>query len=137
MVSTPIRLSDLLRTGAPRGAPVEIMLDSWDQVEDAVLADSAHAREALSAASAALPSIGGAVGERRSLAAAVLDVRGQVCFADPRLPRAVPRVRRPASAAAPRPARRAGGEPGGGRGRGGLHRLDRRRRGGRPLAAGA
>jgi len=76
------RLSDLLRARAPFAAPVELLLDSWSAVEDAVLADSAHAREDLAAASDALPSIAGAIADRRSLAVAVMTSRGQVCFAD-------------------------------------------------------
>lgn len=83
MSSKALRLSDLLRASAPRGAPVELLLDSWSEVEDAVLADSVHAREALTAASAALPSIAGAIADRRALAAAVMSPRGEVHFADP------------------------------------------------------
>lgn len=78
----PIRLSELLRTSAPRGAPLELLLDSWADVEDAVLADSGHARADLAAASAALPPIAGAIADRRSLAAAVMTPRGEICFAD-------------------------------------------------------
>jgi DNA-binding CsgD family transcriptional regulator/pimeloyl-ACP methyl ester carboxylesterase len=76
------RLSDLLRARAPSGAPVELLLDSWSAVEDAVLADSAHAREDFAAASDALPPIAGAIADRRSLAVAVMSSRSQVCFAD-------------------------------------------------------
>ena len=78
-----VRLSDLLRASAPLGAPVELLLDSWSEVEDAVLADSGWAREDLTAASAALPSIAGAVTDRRALATAVMSARGAICFADP------------------------------------------------------
>jgi len=77
-----VRLSDLLRARAPSDAPVELLLDSWPAVEDAVLADSGHAREALAAAADALPPLAGAIAERRALAAAVMTARGQVCFAD-------------------------------------------------------
>lgn len=83
MRAKSVRLSDLLRASAPHGAPVELLLDSWSAVEDAVLADSARAREDLTAASAALPSIAGAIADRRSLATAVMNARGDVCFADP------------------------------------------------------
>ena len=84
MTIKPVRLSDLLRTSAPRGAPVELLLDSWAEVEDAVLADSGGARQDFAAASAALPAIAGAIADRRSLAAAVMTARGEICFADPR-----------------------------------------------------
>ena len=77
-----LRLSDLLRASAPLGAPVELLLDSWAAVEDAVLADSGHAREDFTAASDALPAIAGAIADRRALAAAVMTARGEVCFAD-------------------------------------------------------
>ena len=76
------RLSDLLRTRGPVGAPLELMLDSWPAVEDAVLAHGDHAREDLDAAAEALPLIAGAVADRRALAAAVMSSRGEVCFAD-------------------------------------------------------
>ncbi|MBU2153049.1 MAG: hypothetical protein KKE02_18660, partial [Alphaproteobacteria bacterium] len=75
-------MSDLLRARAPAGAPVELLLDSWEAVEDAVLADSGHAREDFAAAANALPQIGGAIADRRALAVAVMGARGQVCFAD-------------------------------------------------------
>src|SRR5688572_1969405 len=78
-----VRLSELLRASAPKGAPVELLLDSWSQVEDAVLADTGHAREDFAAASSALPPIAGAIADRRTLAAAVMTAGGQVCFADP------------------------------------------------------
>lgn len=64
------------------GAPVELLLDSWSAVEDALLADGPHAREAFAAAADALPRIAGAIADRRALAMAVMTVRGQVCFAD-------------------------------------------------------
>lgn len=76
------RLADLLRARAPSGAPVELLLDSWSAVEDAVLADSAHAREDFTAAADALPPIAGAIADRRALAMAVMTPGGQVCFAD-------------------------------------------------------
>ncbi len=76
------RLSDLLRARAPVGAPVELLLDSWSAVEDAVLADSGHARDDLAAAANALPAMAGAIADRRALAVAVMGARGQVCFAD-------------------------------------------------------
>jgi len=77
-----VRLSDLLRANGPAGAPVELMLDSWPAVEDAVLAHSGHALEDLAAAAEALPPIAGALADRRALAAAVICPRGEVCFAD-------------------------------------------------------
>jgi pimeloyl-ACP methyl ester carboxylesterase/DNA-binding CsgD family transcriptional regulator len=83
MRAPSVRLSELLRASAPNGAPVELLLDSWSQVEDAVLADTGHAREDFAAASSALPTIAGAIADRRTLAAAVLTAGGQVCFADP------------------------------------------------------
>ncbi|WP_293677161.1 alpha/beta fold hydrolase [uncultured Phenylobacterium sp.] len=82
MTAKILPLSELLRAGGPRGAPVEVLLDSWALVEDALLADSARAREDLTAASDALPAIGGALADRRSLATAVMTARGDVCFAD-------------------------------------------------------
>jgi len=82
MKTKSARLSDLLRARPPSGAPVELLLDSWSAVEDAVLADSAHAREDFAAAADALPPIAGAIADRRSLAVAVMTLRGQVCFAD-------------------------------------------------------
>ncbi|HKP79751.1 MAG TPA: hypothetical protein VJU34_11570, partial [Phenylobacterium sp.] len=78
----PDRLSDLLRARAARGAPVELLLESWQVVEDAVLADAGHARDDLAAAAEALPQIAGAIAERRALAVAVMTSRGRVCFAD-------------------------------------------------------
>jgi len=83
MRAKSVRLSDLLHASAPRGAPVELFLDSWSEVEDAVLADSGHALQDLTAASNALPAIAGAIADRRALAAAVMTARGEVCFADP------------------------------------------------------
>lgn len=83
MRAPSVRLSDLLRASAPKGAPVELLLDSWSEVEDAVLADTDHAREDFAAASDALPPIAGAIAERRTLAAAVMTVGGEVVFADP------------------------------------------------------
>ena len=62
---------------------MELLLDSWSEVEDAVLRDSGDAQADFAEASAALPSIAGAIADRRSLAAAVLSSRGQICFADP------------------------------------------------------
>lgn len=82
MSTKVVRLSDLLRARSPVGAPVELLLDSWAAVEDAVLADSAHAREDFAAAANALPPIAGAIADRRALAVAVMGARGQVCFAD-------------------------------------------------------
>lgn len=78
-----VRLSDLFRTGAPRDAPVELLMDSWMAVVDSVRADAGQAREALTEAADALPSIAGAIADRRALAVAVVTARGQVCFADP------------------------------------------------------
>ena len=83
MTTKAVRLSDLLRANAPLGAPVELFLDSWAAVEDAVLADSHHAREDLTAASDALPAIAGAIADRRALATAVMTARGEICFAEP------------------------------------------------------
>ena len=82
MRAPSLRLSELLRASASKSAPVELLLDSWSQVEDAVLADTGHAREDLAAASSALPPIAGAISDRRALATAVMTVAGQVCFAD-------------------------------------------------------
>lgn len=82
MKTKSARLSDLLHARPPSGAPVELLLDSWSAVEDAVLADSAHALEDFAAAANALPPIAGAIADRRSLAVAVMTPRGQVCFAD-------------------------------------------------------
>jgi DNA-binding CsgD family transcriptional regulator/pimeloyl-ACP methyl ester carboxylesterase len=83
MKPEPLRLSDLLAARAGQGAPVDLFLNAWPQVEDAVLADSAHAREALTAAADALPPVAGAIADRRALACAVLTSNGRVCFADP------------------------------------------------------
>lgn len=83
MSTKSVRLSDLLRASAPKGAPVELLLDSWAEVEDAVLADSGHALQDLTAAAAALPSTAGAIADRRALACAVMTARGDLCFADP------------------------------------------------------
>lgn len=83
MTAKPARLSDLLHANAPHGAPVELLLDSWAEVEDALRADGTHAREALNAASDALPAVAGAISDRRALATAVLTARGAVCHADP------------------------------------------------------
>ena len=76
------RLSELLRASAPKGAPVELLLDSWPDVEDALLAHSRHALQDLNAAWAALPPTAGAIADRRALACAVMTARGRVCFAD-------------------------------------------------------
>lgn len=80
----PGRLSELLsaRAGAPAGGPADLLLESWREVEDLVLADGHEAREALSAAAEGLPPMAGALADRRSLAAAVLTISGAVCFAD-------------------------------------------------------
>lgn len=83
MKPEPLRLSDLLTAHAAPGAPVDLFLDAWPAVEDAVLADGARAREALTAAAHALPPVAGAIADRRALACAVLTVNGAVCFADP------------------------------------------------------
>lgn len=83
MRAKPVLLSDLLAAGGADAQPVELLLDSWSEVEDAVLADTGGVREALSAAARALPPIAGAMADRRALAAAVVTARGQVCFADP------------------------------------------------------
>ena len=82
MRAPSLRLSELLRASASKSAPVELLLDSWSQVEDAVLADTGHAREDFDAASSALPPIAGAISDRHALATAVMTVAGQVCFAD-------------------------------------------------------
>lgn len=82
MQPTPARLSDLLRAGAAVGSPVERLLDSWAAVEDAVLADTTHAREDFTAAADALPPVAGAIADRRALAVAVMGVRGQVYYGD-------------------------------------------------------
>jgi DNA-binding CsgD family transcriptional regulator/pimeloyl-ACP methyl ester carboxylesterase len=81
-MTSPIRLSDLLRARSPSAAPVELLLDSWPAVEDVVLAHSGNARQDLADAASALPPIAGAIADRRALAAAVLTPRGDVCFAD-------------------------------------------------------
>lgn len=78
-----LRLSELLQARASGDAPLELLLDSWPVVEDAVLAHSGHAREDLAAAADALPPVAGALAERRALACAVVDARGRTCFADP------------------------------------------------------
>ena len=83
MTAIPVRLSELLKASAPRGAPVELMLDSWQQVEDAILADSSHALMDIASAANALPNHAGAIADRRALAAAVLGARGEIHFADP------------------------------------------------------
>jgi pimeloyl-ACP methyl ester carboxylesterase/DNA-binding CsgD family transcriptional regulator len=75
-------LSDLLRARAPTGAPVGLLLESWAEVEDAVLADTDLTRQALSAASEALPPVAGAIADRRTLAAAVMSPRGEVFHAE-------------------------------------------------------
>jgi DNA-binding CsgD family transcriptional regulator/pimeloyl-ACP methyl ester carboxylesterase len=80
MKAKPARLTDLLRAQA---APAQALLDSWSEIETAVLADSGKAREAFSAAAFELPPIAGAIADRRALAAAVLTARGAVCHADP------------------------------------------------------
>jgi pimeloyl-ACP methyl ester carboxylesterase/DNA-binding CsgD family transcriptional regulator len=90
MPAKPARLSDLLRTGAPKDAPVEILMESWSAAEDAILADTRHAQEDFAAASNALPPIAGAITDRRALAAAVVTSRGQVCWADPAYRRLFP-----------------------------------------------
>ncbi|MBW8815446.1 MAG: alpha/beta fold hydrolase [Caulobacterales bacterium] len=79
----PLRLSELLAARGVAAAPVELLLDSWDQVEDAVLADGDHALEALTAAAEALPPFAGAIADRRALAAAVFSARGELLAADP------------------------------------------------------
>lgn len=73
---------DLLTSRGSQTQPLEFLLDSWPEVEDAVLADSSGVRDALRAASRALPPIAGVMADRRALAAAVLTVRGEACFAD-------------------------------------------------------
>lgn len=82
MTSSPALLSDLLRTGAA-GEPAQALIDSWAEIEDAVVADSRGAREAFSAVAGQLPNIAGAIADRRALAAAVVTPRGEVCQADP------------------------------------------------------
>ncbi len=83
MQDRALRLSELLKARASGDAPIELLLDSWPVVEDAVLAHSGHAREDLAAAVDALPPVAGALAERRALACAVVDARGRACFADP------------------------------------------------------
>lgn len=83
MKPQPLRLSDLLRARAAPGAPVELLLSAWPEVEDAVLSDAAHALEALTAAAHALPRVARAIADRHALAYAVLTASGGVCFADP------------------------------------------------------
>jgi DNA-binding CsgD family transcriptional regulator/pimeloyl-ACP methyl ester carboxylesterase len=83
MSSTPARLSALLRPDGPSGEPAQALIDSWAEIEDAVISDSRGAREAFSAAAGQLPNIAGAIADRRALAAAVLTARGEVCQADP------------------------------------------------------
>ena len=80
MRANSVPLSDLLTSG---GQPLLRMLDSWREVEDAVLAVSGAARAALDAAAQALPPIAGAMADRRALATAVVTAQGEVCFADP------------------------------------------------------
>ena len=76
------RLSDLWRAESTQRAPVELLLDSWAEVEDALTADGGRAREALNAAMDHLPAVAGALADRQALATAVLTARGEVCFAD-------------------------------------------------------
>ncbi len=83
MTATPVRLSELLKASAPHGAPVELLLDSWAQVEDAILADSGHALMDIASAARDLPANAGAIADRRSLAAAVMSGRGEIFYADP------------------------------------------------------
>ncbi|MDZ4374190.1 MAG: LuxR C-terminal-related transcriptional regulator [Phenylobacterium sp.] len=79
----PDRLADLIRARATPGSPVELLLDHWSDVEDALVADGGHAREAFNAANRDLPSLGHVITDRRALAQAVLDVQGRVLFAEP------------------------------------------------------
>lgn len=79
----PERLAELLRARAPRGSPVELLLDSWGEVEDALLADREGAHEAFDAANQSLPAMGGAIADRRALAQAVLGPQAQTVFAEP------------------------------------------------------
>ncbi|WP_337188516.1 LuxR C-terminal-related transcriptional regulator [Phenylobacterium sp.] len=76
-------LSDLLRARAPRGAPVELLLDSWSDVEDALVADGGRAMEAFTAANRDLPPVAGAIADRRALAQAVTSAHGSLYFAEP------------------------------------------------------
>ena len=71
------RLAQLFRAQGGSGAPVELILDSWAEVEDAVLADEAGARAALTAASDALPTLAGAaVFKGAKSGAAMIEVFG-------------------------------------------------------------
>jgi DNA-binding CsgD family transcriptional regulator/pimeloyl-ACP methyl ester carboxylesterase len=79
----PDRLAELLRARAPRGSPVELLLDSWSEVEDALLEDRGGAQQAFDAANQSLPAMGGAIADRRALAQAVLGAHGQIHFAEP------------------------------------------------------
>lgn len=83
MTVKPARLSELLKASLSGGSPLEFMMESWAQVEDAILADSGHARTDIASASDALPALAGAIADRRSLAAAVMSARGEIYFADP------------------------------------------------------
>lgn len=85
MVPKSQRLDQLFRTRAkdPDSSLADMLLDSWAEVEDAVLADEGAAREALTAAAEAMPELASPVAERRALATAVLTSRGEVVFADP------------------------------------------------------
>lgn len=85
------RLSDLWNAEATQRAPVELLLDSWAEVEDALAADGGRAREALDAAMNRLPPVAGALVDRQALATAVLTSRGEVCFADAAYRSLVPR----------------------------------------------
>lgn len=82
MTAKPVRLSELFRTRPAGGAPLEFMLDSWAQAEDAILADSGRALTDIASASDALPALAGAIADRHALAVAVMNVRGELYFAD-------------------------------------------------------
>lgn len=83
MTAEPLKLTELLRSRGGVDDPMDVILDSWPEVEDAVRADAGSALIALTAAADALPPLAGAVADRRALACAVLSARAEVCWADP------------------------------------------------------
>ena len=78
-----------LRLRAPNGAPVDVFLEDWAQVDE-VAADATATHAALRHASEALPRFGGLPGEARSLASAVVGADGGLCFTDPAFERLFP-----------------------------------------------
>ena len=76
-------LSDLLRAHVPLGAPVDLLLDSWSDVEHALVADGGRAMEAFTAVNRDLPPVAGAIINRRALAQAVTSVQGNLYCAEP------------------------------------------------------